>query len=126
MLVLTPTAGIMPNGFTASSSDPTVAAVRVMNGKIQVVGIKEGTTIIVVGSADGTVEPATCLVTVYTEPGDLNCDGFLTISDVTSIIDYLLIGDTENIKVENADVNADGNISISDVTTLIDILLMGV
>lgn len=126
--IISLTPSTLPNtlsDLTVSSSDPSVAAARVMNGKVQVVGIKEGTTTISVSSEDGTAIPATCLVTVYTEPGDLNCDGFLTISDVTSIIDYLLSGDTENIKVENADVNGDGNISISDATTLIDILLSG-
>lgn len=113
----------MPENFFVTSSDPSVAAARVMNGKVQVVGIKEGTTTITVGSADGTAIPATCLVTVYTEPGDLNCDGFINIGDVTSIIDYLLSDDGTQISTKNADVNGDGNINIADVTTLIDILL---
>ena len=111
--------------LTVSSSDPSVAAARLVNNKIQVVGIKEGTTTITVGSVDGTAIPATCLVTVYTEPGDMNCDGFLNISDVTSLIDYLLSGENSQISTKNADVNGDENINISDVTTLIDILLSG-
>lgn len=123
MLTLTPSAPDVSNEFSVTSSDPTVAAARVMNGKVQVVGIKEGTTTITVGSTDGTAIPATCLVTVYTEPGDLNCDGFTNISDVTQIIDYLLSGDASNIKLENADVNADGMVNIGDVTALIDKLL---
>ena len=123
MLTLTPTTPIMPEGFTVTSSDPTVAAARVLNGTVQVVGIKEGITTITVGSTDGTAMPAICLVTVYTEPGNLNCDGFTNISDVIQIIDYLLSGDASNVKLENADVNADGSINISDVTTLIDKLL---
>lgn len=123
MLTLTPSAPTMPSGFTATSSDPTVAAVRVMSGKVQVVGIKEGTTTITVASADGTAQPATCLVTVYTEPCDVNCDGFITIGDATQMIDYLLGGAVDNFKVANADVNGDGQISIGDVTILIDQLL---
>ena len=123
MLTLTPTATLMPSGFTATSSDPTVAAVRVMSGKVQVVGIKEGTTTITVASTDGTAQPATCLVTVYTEPCDVNCDGFITIGDATQMIDYLLGGSVDNFKVANADVNGDGNVSIGDVTALIDQLL---
>ncbi len=125
MLTLTPTAPVMPNDFTATSSDPTVAAVRVMNGKVQVVGIKEGTTTITVGSTDGTATPAICLVTVYTEPGDVNCDGYSTINDVTLMIDYLLGGGSTNIKIENADVNGDGKVSVIDITNLIDLLLSG-
>ena len=123
ILTLSPTAPAVPEGYTVSSSDPTVAAVRVMNGKVQVVGIKEGTTTITVGSTDGLAIPATCLVTVYTEPGDLNSDGFVNISDVTSLIDYILGGDETSVTMKNADVNGDGRINIADVTSLIDTIL---
>lgn len=123
MLTLTPNAPVMPEGFITTSSDPTVAAVRIMNGKVQVVGIKEGITTITVDSSDGTAQSATCLVTVYTEPGDLNSDGFVNISDVTSLIDYLLGGDDSSVTIKNADVNGDGKINIADVTSLIDTLL---
>ena len=125
IITLTPSASPIIPDLSISSSDPSVAAARLVNNKIQVVGIKEGTTTITVGSADGTAIPATCLVTVYTEPGDLNSDGYVTISDVTSLIDYLLGGDETSITTKNADVNGDGSISISDVTTLIDTLLSG-
>lgn len=116
---------IMPQGFTVTSSDPSVAAARIVGGIVQVVGIKEGTTTITVGSVDGTAIPAGCLVTVYTELGDLNCDGFVNISDVTSLINHLLSGDSSQISSKNADVNGDERINISDVTTLINILLQG-
>jgi len=124
MLILTPSAPtIMPEEFIVSSSNPSVAAVRLANGKIQIVGIKEGTTTITVASTDGNAIPATCLVTVYTESGDLNSDGFVNISDVTSLIDYILGGDEASVTMKNADVNGDGRINISDVTSLIDTLL---
>ena len=60
-------------------------------------------------------------------PGDVNCDGSVTISDVTVLIDYLLAG-AGGVNVFDevaADLNQDGLISISDVTALIDILLTG-
>ena len=55
--------------------------------------------------------------------GDVNGDGDITISDVTTLIDYLLTSDDTNVNIQNADVNADSSIGISDVTTLIDMLL---
>lgn len=125
IITLMPTASPVMPDLSVTSSDPSVAAARLVNNKIQVVGIKEGTTTITVGSVDGTAIPATCLITVYTEPGDMNCDGFVNISDVTSLIDYLLSGDDSQVSTKNADVNGDESINISDVTTLIDILLSG-
>ena len=112
----------MPD-LVVSSSDPTVAATRLVNGKVQVVGIKEGTTTITVGSADGTAVPATCIVTVYTELGDVNMDGFVNISDVTQMIDYLLGSEVSIFKEANADLNGDDSVTIGDVTALIDMLL---
>ena len=55
--------------------------------------------------------------------GDVNNDGFVTISDVTTLIDYLLSGGDINEKA--ADLTQDGSISIADVTALIDMLLSG-
>ena len=54
--------------------------------------------------------------------GDVNGDGAMTISDVTSLIDLLLSGG--DIPA-NADVNGDGGVNIKDVTDLIDMLLSG-
>ena len=115
---------VLPN-IIVESSNPSVAAARIMNDVVQVVGIKEGTTTITVGSVDGTAIPATCLVTVYTEPGDLNCDGFLDVSDVTSLINCILNSDNSQINNKNADVNGDNIIDVVDVTTLISIILSG-
>lgn len=56
------------------------------------------------------------------EPGDVNGDGGINISDVTSLIDILLSG---NEASGNADVDGDGQVNISDVTALIDMLLSG-
>ena len=56
--------------------------------------------------------------------GDVNGDGFLSIADVSVLIDYLLSGETSgSFNAVNADVNQSGDISIADVSTLIDMLL---
>lgn len=57
--------------------------------------------------------------------GDVDGDGVVNISDVTTLIDYLLSGDASLIVAENADAEVDGSIAISDVTALIDYLLSG-
>jgi hypothetical protein len=58
-----------------------------------------------------------------TRIGDVNMDGSVSISDVTTLIDYLLSGQANPFDSLAADVNADETISISDVTSLIDLLL---
>lgn len=54
--------------------------------------------------------------------GDVNSDGIVNISDVTSLIDLLLNNDTSFIDAQT-DVDGDGALTIADVTTLIDMLL---
>jgi len=66
----------------------------------------------------GTVE-------INVQQGDVNGDSNVTIADVTSLIDYLLSGDSTGISLENADCNGDGSVTIVDVTALIDYLLSG-
>ena len=109
--------------LAVSSSNPAVALPRIVSGTIMVVGVAEGTATITVNAADSWGNPDACEITVYTEPGDVNSDGYVNISDVTALIDYLLSGNTPTINLTKADCNNDGNINISDVTTLIDYLL---
>lgn len=63
-------------------------------------------------------------IVVAITPGDVNGDGYITVSDVTLLIDYLLSGNS-NYYDPMADVNCDGVISVADVTALIDMLLSG-
>ncbi|MBR5685901.1 MAG: CotH kinase family protein [Muribaculaceae bacterium] len=56
-------------------------------------------------------------------PGDVNEDGTIDISDVTTLINYCLCGGT--INVANSDYDGSGAIDISDVTSLINYLLNG-
>ena len=55
--------------------------------------------------------------------GDVNGDGSVNISDVTTLIDYLLSGNPSGVNVTAADCNQDSSVNISDVTSLIDYLL---
>ena len=57
--------------------------------------------------------------------GDVNCDGAVTIADVTDLINYLLSGHAMAVTLETADCDLDGNASIADVTLLISYLLSG-
>ena len=57
--------------------------------------------------------------------GDVNGDGNVNISDVTTLIDYLLSGNASGVNLTAADCNQDSSVNISDVTTLIDYLLSG-
>ena len=124
ILTLTPTVTPEPTDLVVTSSNPSVAAARLANGKVQVVGVSVGNAIIKVSSADGKAIADSCFVNVYTDVGDVDCDGFVKINDVTALIDHLL-GSNSSIDVGNADINYDGVVTIADVTELIDCLLSG-
>ena len=64
-------------------------------------------------------------LTAHPMNGDLNGDCYMNITDVTTLIDYLLSSDPSGVNLQYADVNGDGAVNISDVTTLIDMLLNG-
>lgn len=123
ILTLTPTVTPVSTELKVTSTNPSVAAARLAGNKIQVVGIREGEAMIVVQSVDGEAEPDTCRVTVYTELGDVDCDGYVSIADVTALIDLLLGNDNPSYSLENADCDQDGELGISDATILIDALL---
>ena len=123
MVTITPTLTPISSDITVTSSNPNIAAARLANGIIQVAGISEGTTTITVNTVDGYAIPDSCIVTVYTEMGDVNRDGFINIGDVTSLINYLLSGNDDIISLINSDGNQDGRVSIADVTALINFLL---
>ena len=56
--------------------------------------------------------------------GDVNNDGFVTIADVSALIDMLLGAEAPTVdECPAADMNGDGNITIADVSGLIDYLL---
>ncbi len=55
--------------------------------------------------------------------GDVNCDGFVNMDDLTTMINYLLTDNAEGISLTNADVNHSGGVSMDDLTTLINFML---
>ena len=123
--MLTPSVSPVSTDLRVTSSDPAVAAARLANGKIQVVGITEGTTTITIGSVDGYAEPDSCVVTVYTERGDVNNDGYVNITDAIDLINDILNDASASFYTVNADCNNDGEVNISDVMRLINYILSG-
>lgn len=109
---------ILPE-LAVTSSDPSVAAARVLNDKIQIVGVNVGTAVVTVGSTNGLAYPDSCVVIVYSNIGDVNNDGEVNIADVNAVIDMILSG-TPN---DNGDVNADGEVNIADINAIIDKIL---
>lgn len=57
--------------------------------------------------------------------GDVDGDGSVGIGDLTTLIDYILNGDSSEIDINAADCDQSGDINIGDSTTLIDFLLSG-
>ena len=55
--------------------------------------------------------------------GDANGDGEVNITDVSIMVDYVLNGSTEFIKIANADMNGDGDVNITDVSALVSMIL---
>ncbi|MBR3451480.1 MAG: BspA family leucine-rich repeat surface protein, partial [Muribaculaceae bacterium] len=71
----------------------------------------------------GTSNPGYFTDKNASQRGDVNGDGSVNISDVTTLIDYLLSGNASGINLSGADCNQDSSVNISDVTSLIDYLL---
>ena len=91
-------------------------------------GVWEGSANEVAFKVNRQCRFTTIIVTVAGEEpsfirGDVNGDGSVTVSDVTTLIDYLLGMNPQPINVAAVDCNQDNTESISDVTVLIDYLL---
>ena len=57
--------------------------------------------------------------------GNVNGDQQINVTDVTTLVDYILGNECSVFFPDNADVTADGEINVTDVTALVDIILHG-
>jgi hypothetical protein len=55
--------------------------------------------------------------------GDVNLDGDVTVTDVTTMVDYVLGNSPDPFGYENADTSMDGQLSVTDVTCIVDTVL---
>ena len=53
--------------------------------------------------------------------GDINLDGKVNVTDVTTLVNMIANGETANLEL--VDINADGKVNVSDVTALVNIIL---
>ena len=111
--------------LAVTSSDTTVVMAQVADGKVTLSGLDFGKATITVSSQDGKAQSASCDVVVSKIFGDVDGDGVVSISDITSLVDMLLSGDDTSIEQYFIDVDMNGSINISDLTELIDQLLNG-
>ena len=113
-----------PTGFTSSYSDflDVTVDLSAYAGQEIIVGYHYTSDT----SCAGTWEIKTFEVKgekVTYKPYDVNGDGTVNISDVTTLVDFVL-GKNPSPCVEAAcDVNGDGSVNISDVTYLVDVIL---
>lgn len=104
----------------------TLSAAPVGTKMIQVLSVGDGTATITVTSADGMADPTTCVIIVRNpSTGDLNGDGEINVSDVTSLINLILGHLQSKMSTSQADVNGDGQLNVNDddVTALINMIL---
>ena len=71
---------------------------------------------------DGTAELVLPIENV-TLKGDITGDGEVNVSDVTTLVDYILEKDPSPCVESACDVNENGVVNVGDVTSLVDIIL---
>lgn len=55
-------------------------------------------------------------------PGDVNCDGRVSVEDVITMMSYILGEYPISLNAEAADLNGDGIVSVTDAILLMDII----
>ena len=54
--------------------------------------------------------------------GDANDDGYVNMTDVNAVKDYIMKGKTEGFIIENADMNGDNEINAADIVKILNII----
>ena len=101
-----------------------------MTSRLLRIGTRQAKLWVVNGYADDAVLER--MIAVWLKVPDWNgmdtlqdfLERYVSIADVTALIDYLLGGDNGACTI-CADVNGDQGVTIADVTALIDVLLSG-
>ena len=101
-----------------SCDNPDVAIARVIDRKIEILGVSTGVAKLTVTTKEGECIAGECTIIVY-DP-DFNGDDHVDISDLNIIINTLL-GKTGLTAI--CDVNGDGIVDISDVCIIINEML---
>jgi len=91
--------------------------VKVYTGQLQVCGWLGETSTEIYGAEDLHPDVTAALT------GDVNCDGTLSMGDVTTLIAAVLGNQPDPYNASVADMNCDGTLSMGDVTTLIAAVL---
>ena len=111
---------------TATSGNEAVAQAWVSGLEMHVKALSRGETVVrVVTDSNGKLAATTFAVTVTgaSKPGDVNMDGKLNISDVTTLIEVALGSVLCNYDPAAADMNGDGKINVTDVTMLLTLII---
>lgn len=99
-----------------ATSDNNIVAIE--NGLLQ--ALKVGNATITATTQNGLV--ATCIVRVWTL-GDVNCDGYINVADVTLTSSFIAGYDSDNFVQDAADINEDEEITITDAVMIAQMVL---
>ena len=111
---------------TAMSINPQVARAWVSGTEICIEALSQGQTLVTVTTdSNGKMATTSFVVTVTkaSNPGDVNMDGFVNITDVTRLIQILMGSVLNDCDMDAADFNRDGMVNITDATLLISWIL---
>ena len=63
------------------------------------------------------------IVSAYVNPGDVNADGKITITDAVGAVNFIIGADTQGLNRRAADANRDGEIGVDDVVQIVNTVI---